>query len=255
MTHPEAPVGAQVVLRTIRILKSFTVERPEWHPSEMAEALGLAKTTTHRLLQALASQGLVVRRASGGYRLGPAAIALGAQALRTNDLRELVHPILVELATDTGETASLEVLDDGQILIVDEVSGTHLIAAMAEIGNRWPLHATSTGKAILAHLPTARRSELLTDPLERFTPRTVTRKKALEAELDKVRERGFAEVVEELEAGYAAVGAAFVGPLGEVTAAVSLGGPASRLDAKRRQELGERLRQTARRLSRHLGHA
>lgn len=246
-TRKAAPAGTQVVVRAVRMLKLFTPERPEWQGAELGEALGLTKTTTHRLLGALESEGLVARRPPGvGYRLGPAAVALGAQALRSSDLRSQVRPLLRELAEETGETASLEVLVDRDVLILDEASGHHLVAATAESGTRWPVHATSTGKALLAAMaPEERRALLGEDPLPRFTKATITDPGKLERELRQVAERGWASAVGELEEGYVAVGATLLSPWGEAVGALSIGGPAQRIDAGRLLGLGERVRTAA----------
>ncbi len=238
-----APAGTQVVVRAVRMLKLFTPERPEWLPAELGEALGLTKTTTHRLLGALESEGLVARLPSGpAYHLGLAAIALGAQALRSSELLSRVRPLLRELAVETGETVSLEVLVDRDVLILDEAAGPHLVAATMESGTRWPAHATSTGKALLAAMPSEERLKLLGEgPLRRFTDATITDPAALERDLRGVVERGWASAVEELEAGYVAVGVALFGPWGETIGALSVGGPAQRLDAEQLTVLGERL--------------
>lgn len=251
----EAPAGTQVVVRTIRLLKAFEAGNAEWQSGDLAEALDLPKSTTHRLLQTLVSEEFLIRRTdTRGYRLGPAAIALGAEALRSNDLRTLAHPELVELAKETGETATLEVLSGGEVLILDEVEGRYLVSAMADIGTRWPLHATSTGKAILAHLAKDVRSELLGRRLERFTRATVTDLKKFRRQLDTVKKRGYAVANEELEEGHVAVGSVLLGPLDEVLGAVSVGGPVERLPTSRHAELGEQVAQAAVALSRRLGH-
>ncbi len=239
----EAPAGTQVVVRAVRMLKLFTPERPEWQLAELGDALGLKKTTTHRLLGALESEDMVVRHpARPGYHLGAAAVALGAQALRSSELRSRVRPLLRELAAETGETVSLEILVDRDVLILDEAAGHHLIGATAESGTRWPAHATSTGKALLAAMTSEERRKLLGEgPMTRFTEATITDPAELERDLQEVAERGWASAVEELEAGYVAVGAALRSPWGEAVGALSIGGPAQRLDAKRLTVLGERL--------------
>jgi DNA-binding IclR family transcriptional regulator len=102
-----APQGAQAAVRTIRLLKSFTRVQSERTLLELCAAHGLTKTTAHRLLSALESEGLVERNPrTGSYRLGPAAIALGLEALQSHDLRALVHPLLERLpARDRGTAA------------------------------------------------------------------------------------------------------------------------------------------------------
>jgi DNA-binding IclR family transcriptional regulator len=151
MNDPHPPQGAQAALRAVRLLKRFTIERPEMSLAELSKASGLNKTTTHRLLRALQSEALIDRNpATGAYCLGAGLMALGVQALASSDLRRRVRPVLRALARDTGETATLEVPVEDSMLILDEVAGRHVIGAAGNIGTRWPMHATSTGKAYMA---------------------------------------------------------------------------------------------------------
>jgi len=232
------------VLRAVSILKAFSEERPELSLTELSRHLALTRTTTHRLLAALESEGLVERTApGGGFRLGPAAISLGHRALRTSDLRARVRPLLVRLAGETGETATLEVLLDTDMLILDGVAGRHLVGASAEVGTRWPLHATSTGKAVLAVLagtdPPRARS-LLEASLRRSS--ATNQLTARWREVEEAAKRGWAEACEELEPGFVAVGAALGSTPEGVEGALSIGGPLARLDRTRRRELGAMVR-------------
>ncbi len=246
----EAPRGTQAVIRAIRLLKAFSPARPELTLAELCAEIGLSKTTTHRLLSALLSEGLVVRRgARNSYQLGPEVIALGSQALLTSDLRKQARPTLEALAVETGETATLEVRAGDQMLVLDGVDGRHLISAHLDIGTRWPIHATSTGKCVLAHLPEALREVLLRSPLQRFTENTVTSPERLRSELGEIRSAGFSVAYEELEVGYVGVAAEVRGPLGEVEGAICIGGPASRLTRRQVQVLGPSLRSAADRIS------
>jgi DNA-binding IclR family transcriptional regulator len=140
------------------------------------------------------------------------------------------------------------------MLILDEVSGRHLVTANPEVGTRWPLHATSTGKAILGALSDDERRQLLRFPLPRFTPNTITTRRELAMELEQILTLGYATTVEELESGFVAVGAAFRGAMGEVRGAVSVQGPVSRIDAARLPHLGKELILTVRRISEALGY-
>jgi DNA-binding IclR family transcriptional regulator len=248
-----APEGTQSVIRAIRLLKALSRRQSEMGLPDLCAALELTRTTAHRLLAALESEGLVTRNpVSGGYRLGAGVMALGARALLGNDLRALVQPELETLAAETGESATLETLADGRMLILSEVSGRHLVTATAEVGTFWPLHATSTGKAVLAWLPGEERSELLEPPLARHTESTITSLQGLERELERVRRRGFSTAIEELEVGAVAVAAALREPSGLPLGAISVGGPASRLGRRRLASLGKRLAATAERLARRL---
>jgi DNA-binding IclR family transcriptional regulator len=247
-----APEGTQAVVRAIALLKTFSHDRPTLSLAELSQEHGFSRTTAHRLLAALESEELVARDpVAGTYRLGPGVIALGAQAMIDNDLRAVVQPELEALAAETGETATLEVLVGNEILILSEVKGRHLVALAAETGTTWPIHATSTGKAILAALPPERRRALVRAPLSRLTPSTITSVRALLRQVETVRERGYATVSGELEPGAAAVGAAVLDSDGAV-GAISLGGPVGRLTEPRMAELGAQLRSRAAFLSRRL---
>ena len=236
----KSPQGAQSALRAIRLLKLFTAEQPQLRLAELSELAGLNKTTTHRLLQALHSESMLDRDpSSGAYRLGPAVMALGVQALTSDNLRLKARPLLKGLAAETGETATLEIPVEDTMLILDEISGGHRIAAGGNVGTRWAMHATSTGKAIIAFSENgmARLGQRLT-PL---TARTITDPQALEGQLGEIRRRGFAESVDELEDGFTGVGTVVRGSSGEILAAMSICGPTQRLTERRRASLGATL--------------
>ena len=235
-----SPQGAQSALRAIRLLKLFTPDRPDLQLAELSELAGLNKTTAYRLLQALVSEGMLERTTeSGRYRLGPAVVALGMQALARDGLRARARPLLESLAAETGETATLEVHVEDTKLILDEVSGGHRVAAGGNVGTRWAMHATSTGKAIIAfgRDGMARLGERLT-PL---TASTITDRERLSSQLDEIRRRGFAETVDELEDGFTGVGTVVRGRAGEVVGALSICGPTQRLTESRRASLGATL--------------
>jgi IclR family acetate operon transcriptional repressor len=248
-----APPGTQAVRRAITLLKAFTPERPEREAVELALETGLSRSTVHRLLAALESEGFVVRDPTHGrFRLGPTAVTLGARAFRSSPLREAAHPLLTEIAELTGETTTLEVLSDAKMLILDEALSGRLVGASPSLGTAWALHATSTGKALLAALPRDRRQELLVLPLKRFTSRTLTSIEGLEDELERVRKCGYAEARDELEDGYSAVGTVIRVPMIEPHATLSIGGPTARIEP-RLAELGELLKSRAGELSESLG--
>lgn len=241
------PKGAQAALRAVRLLKLFTAEAPELALGEMSLQSGLNKTTTHRLLQALLSEELVERNpGTGAYRLGPGMMALGVQALSSNDLRVRARPLLKRLADQTGETATLEVPIDDTMLILDEVSGRRFLGAAGNVGTRWPIHATSTGKVFLAFEQNG--ALRLRPTLTSLTPRTITNRENLEKQLGDIRRRGFAETVDELEEGFSGVGAVVRGGMGEVLGALSICGPSQRMSEGRRAQLGATLVAAASRL-------
>ena len=248
MNDLRPPQGAQAALRAVRLLKLFSIERPEMSLAELSKAAGLNKTTTHRLLSALQSEGLIERNSlTAGYYLGAGLMALGVQALASNDLRRRVRPLLRSLANDTGETATLEVPIEDTMLILDEVTGRHVVRAAGNVGTRWPLHATSTGKAVLAFDEYG--LERLSEPLEAITSKTLVSKDSFQPQLIDIRRRGYAVTIDELEDGFTAVATIIRDALGDVQGALSICGPTQRLTSIRRAEFGAALCKAAASLS------
>ena len=133
------------------------------------------------------------------------------------------------------------------MLIMDEVAGPHVLAATGNVGTRWPMHATSTGKIVLAY--DQDRLDGLSDDLPAFGPKTLVRKTSLGTQLQEVRRRGYAETVDELEEGFTAVATPLIGALGDVQGALSIGGPTQRIDPARRAQFGTALRRAVGRIS------
>ena len=243
-------VGTRAVVRAITVLKALGRSTNAYGITELGVATGLSKATVFRLLGALENEGLVARDVpSGAYRLGPEMISLGASALSTTDLRSLAHTELVRVANESGETATLEVLSNSEVVVLDEVQSRFLFSASPEIGRSWPGHATSTGKLLLA----LKRPAPPLPRLTRLAPRTITTRAEMERELARIRENGYAVAVDELEAGLVAMAAPIRNHLGYVVGALSINGPSSRLGPKRRRSLLPKLCQAATRVSRQLG--
>ena len=247
--------GTQSIRRAVALLEAFGDGRPAWSVSDLAEAVGLNRTTVYRLLTALESVEYVARDpATDIYRLGSGLIALGARAQRANPARELARPELEALAATTGETATLELLSDGEMVIIDEIPGAHVTSGSQHIGSRWPAYATSTGKAILAHLPPDELGRVLSRPFLPLTTHTITDLAPLVACLADVRRAGYAVAAEELELGFMAVGAPLLDAAGRPIAAISLGGTRTRLTDERVPAVGRLVRAAAARISHQLGY-
>jgi DNA-binding IclR family transcriptional regulator len=251
----DAYPGAQSVSRAVALLKSFSDSQPEWTLGELAQRVGLAKATAHRLLAALESERLIVRNvATGGYRPGPELVALGGVAVRANDLRTVSRPVLETLAADSGETTTLEVLSGSSVVILDEVSSRHMLGMSQEVGARLPVHATSTGKLLLAHLDEEEAENILDGPLQRLTERTVSSRRLLREQLRVICEQGFAVTDGELEAGFVAVAAPVIDYSGRVVAAVSVGGPEGRLQGDKLGQVVQQTRTAAADISHRFGY-
>ncbi|MFF9185353.1 IclR family transcriptional regulator [Streptomyces misionensis] len=246
--------AVQSVDRAVSVLE-ILARHGEAGVTEIAEELDVHKSTAFRLLGVLENRGLVAQaKDRGKYYLGAGVLRLaGAAAVRLDISQEGV-PVCREVADELGETVNIAVLDDDAAVNIMQARGTAAVTAQNWLGRRTPLHATSSGKVLLAHLPPTLREGLLARPLHRFTERTVTGAPTLRAELRAVVEQGYGVTLEELELGLAAVAAPVRSHDGEVIAAISVSGPVYRLGPDRLTEVAERTVAAGAELSRRMGY-
>lgn len=253
-TRQEPMAGTQSVLRALAMLEAFTDDQPAWNVSDLAEAIGLNRTTTYRLLTALESMELIARDPETDlYRLGSGLIALGSRALRANSVRDVSRSELEQLAEITGETATLEIPSGAEMVIIEEIPGEFVTSGSQHIGSRWPIYATSTGKAILSFATEKELMDLLPSRLAKLTAHTLTSRHALQDDLVEIQRRGYAIANEELELGFVAIGSAVRNAAGDPVAAISVGATAVRMPPQRVVEIGQLVRDAAGRISHQLG--
>jgi DNA-binding IclR family transcriptional regulator len=245
--------GTQSVQRVLSILKAFSDERPRLSLTEISAAAGLNKATAHRMLSALEREGFVYRSAeTGEFQLGSEMIVLGARALKAVDVRTAARPELVALASETGADATLEILVNAEVLILDEERGRGLLMLGTETGTRWPAHATATGKVLLANTEMALPEK--DEGLPAITEHTIVSWDTWKATLSEVREKGYATNIEELEYGYVSVAAPVRDRDGRTRAAISVGGSVERVTLDRIPALANVVQETASRISERLGY-
>jgi DNA-binding IclR family transcriptional regulator len=226
-------VGTEAAVRVADVLLLFTDGPSTIGVSRIARELGLSKAVVHRILQSLASRGMVALDPfSREYRLGAAAAALGARALRESDLRSAAVDVVRRLRDDIGETATLTAPVPGGRVYLDQFEGVHEIKMTVELGRRFPLHAGSSGKCMLAFLPECQQAELLAGDLARLTEHTIVDPDALGAELAAIRARGYAVSGGERQADAGSVAAPIFGMAGTVIGALSVCGPRYRVTAE-----------------------
>lgn len=229
----------QSVQRAASLLKAFELGPPELGVSELGRRVGLHKSTASRLLATLEREGFVERVAGAEkYRLGAIVTRLAGQVTHAGDLRGAARPVLINLAETARESTHLAVLEHDEAVNVEEFGGPHLVRDTNWVGRRTPLNCVANGKALLAFRSAEEIARVLAGPLPRFTDRTITDPAALRDELRRVRERGFAQALGEIEDGLNAVAAPVRRRTGDVIAAVSISGPAYRVTPDRIAELG-----------------
>jgi DNA-binding IclR family transcriptional regulator len=230
------PALHQSVERALTVLGAFDDGRTELGVGELARRLGLHKSTVSRLAATL-ERARFLRRHDDRYRLGSELVRLGTVALSSYDVVATSRPAMERLSRLCGETVNLAVADGRWVLHVAEIPSTFILSSSGGwSGRRTAPHAAANGKVLLAYDALRLDDEAA---LQRFTPRTVTNRRRLAAELAGVRRRGYALAVGELEEGLAAVAAPVFDPDGRCAAALSVSGPESRLGPESLRRLGE----------------
>lgn len=233
---PPAPTTSVGVLdRTVAIIDA--VEGGARSFTAIAEATGLTKPTTHRLINALQAHGLLMHVGGLGYALGPRLLALATTAMRELPLRQLARPSLERLARTTGESAQLYVRTGDRRICVDAVESANELRTIVRVGASLPLGKGSAGKVFLAwgQIPA---TEDVAD---------------IETALLTTRRRGWADSYGEREAGVASVSAPIFGPYDQLLAAISVSGPQARLAGAQAKRYGPALVEAAREIEALLG--
>jgi IclR family pca regulon transcriptional regulator len=250
---------SQSLERGLAILECFTPERPVWGIAELADELGMSRSTTHRYALTLTELGHLVRAPRRRYRLGLGVTRLGLSTLSATSLRTHAQPHLEELGRRVPHTLALAVLEGPEVLYVDCVRGSrrglHPVDLGLGEGARLPAHCTAIGKLLLANLPAPEQRDLIAElKLARRGPRTIVSRAALRRELAQLHEAGLATGEEELAPELLELAAPVRSHAGELLAAVSMIAHRSTISLDHLVEhLGPHLISTADRISAQVG--
>jgi DNA-binding IclR family transcriptional regulator len=256
MDKKSSQYRVQVLERSLGILELLSSNGPELSLIELSEQLRLHKSTTHRLLGVLEQHRFVEKSSSSGkYRLGLKLFELGSKAIADLNWRERARRHLQRLAFDTGETAHLCILDDGEVLYLEKVEAPRTVRVPSIVGRRYPAHCGGAGKALLAFQPEEEIDELIKRRgLKSYTRNTFTTPAQLKEGLRLVRERGYAVDNEEFEEGLECIGAPIKDYSGKVIAAISIAGPTFRMTEEKIAVLARSVIEAAQELSADLGY-
>lgn len=234
--------------RSLAVLDVLAAE-PSLGTNEIARRLGTSPSTTSRQLATLVEAGLVEHMpASGRYRLGIRIVALATSVLARLDVRTVAHPHLETLAAELAETATLSVPADPDAITVDVVRSPRYIADGSRLGRPSVAHASAAGKVMLAF-----DGMRVPRELRAYTPRTITDPVELEAEVARVRRRGWADAFEEREVGLNAIAAPVWSSDGALAGIVALQGPIPRFGKAAARAALPTLREHADAISSELG--
>ena len=223
--------GIRVIGRAADVLNALGKHADGLSLGEIAKQVGLPRSTVQRIVQSLDEANLVIAASpTSGVRLGPALVALAA-SVKQLTIAEMARPLVVQLSKDTGESVDVATLGNDKAVIVDVIHGSYPLLAVSGLGSSRPLHASASGKALLAALSPERfaamRSHLR---LPAVTRNTITDWARLEREIELVRQTGLAYDHEEYIMGICAVAVAIRGPKDEIVS-IALPAPTDRFQA------------------------
>lgn len=239
----------------LAVLDMFDRDRAVIGIGEMAQHLGVHRSTASRLAATLASAGyLDPVGPQGRYRLGGRLAALGELADAGADVRHNGLPLLSDLVERLGETGHMAVLEGSEAVTVELVDGWHTVRMHSWVGKRSPAHCSSMGKALLAGLADEEIDKLYPEPeLEVRTAHTIADREVLKHHAARIRAAGYAVDSEELEVGLCCVAAPIFGRGGQVEASISVSGPVARINEATIAEIAADVCATARQISDRLG--
>jgi IclR family transcriptional regulator, KDG regulon repressor len=242
------------VERALDILLCFSSEKPSLSLTQIAEQVGMHKSTIHRLLATLEAKRFVMRdKVTGLYQLGFRFIELASIMLHDIDINRWAQPYLHHLADLCGETVDLALLDGDHVVYLQVVESPQRVKIAAAVGEQLPVYCTATGKAFLAYLPEYQVKAILATGMAKHTEYTLTTPDALYQDLHEIRRRGFAISEQEYEKDINAVAAPILDMNGCPLAVIAIVGPSFRLSHDLMMRLGQSILETANAITSEVG--
>jgi DNA-binding IclR family transcriptional regulator len=245
---------ATAVERALNILENVAQRRDGLTNSEISRKLAIPKSSASYILRTLEKRGYLRREdETGRYKLGLKILSLGGDAQSNLDIADVALPFMRSLGERVHLTVHLAVLDQGEAVYIEKVEAPGFFKVNTWVGRRMYLHSTSVGKALLAGLPKQETEAIVRQQgMKKRTPKTITTVSRLLADLEVVREQGYAVDDEENSTGARCLGAPIVDAAGNVTAALGVSGTLTQVDEENLPKIAEVLKETARRISRQL---
>ena len=250
-----SPLLVASLEKALTVLDLLSAVDGDIEVGKLAEKAKLPKSTLVRLLNTLKAHNFVQQNPqTRRYRLGWALIHLGKAAEHQFELSLVVHPFLEQLMQETGETASLAVLELDHAVYVDQVVSRNIIKGVPHVGSRLELHCTAVGKVLSSAFSDEQLGQLIRDNgLPRLTENTIVNATQFRKEISLKRDRGYAFDNEEAESGGRCIAAPILDGNGKVIGAISITGPTNRIQLERVEDFAENVRRIAHQASRALG--
>jgi DNA-binding IclR family transcriptional regulator len=251
MTAPDS-TAVKSALRVLDILELLAGQPLPIAHAQIAQALGIPKSSLTGLLRTLHERGYL-ESIAGGYRLGAAVAALGAEGRRRSGAAETARPIIAQLCAEVGESVGFSVPEGDSLRMVAAANADQPLVYTMRVGNLLPSYATSPGKAVLAHLPEPELAAYLARcTFEEFTNKTVRTAQTLRRQLTAVRRTWVAISVEERHPGIAGLAMAVLDGEGRPLGAINVALPTARFDAAAHKRIVAGLRRATDELARRL---
>lgn len=244
----------RAVERALDILLCFSSERSKLSLTQIAEIVGMNKSTVHRLLLTLEGKSFLHRESSTGlYELGYRFLDMASIVIKNVDIQGFAQPYLERLAEECGETVDLAILDGSQIIYLQVIESNQRVKLAAAVGQRLPVHCTASGKAFLAYLPQDEIHRILAGGLTRYTENTLTSIEEIKKDIEQTRSRGFSISEQEFENYIHAIAAPILNANQVPVAVIAVVGPSFRLPLERMLELGQMLLKTTEKIAHEAG--
>jgi IclR family KDG regulon transcriptional repressor len=240
--------------RALSILELLSNKQEPIGVGDIAIELGLAKSTTHRILETLKVKNFVEQvSTTEKYQIGLKAIEVGMSSLWNWNLVDIAAPYIKQLASDLGETCFLAVYDNGEIVYVYKAEGKQAVSTNAQLGTRKPIHCTGLGKAIVSNFQIEEVDRILTEKgMPKFTEKTIINRQQYLEELSEIRQNGFSMDDEEVEEGLTCYAVPIFNYTGNSIAGISVAGPTDRIKSKK-EEVVDLLKRVNSIVSKRLG--
>ena len=245
---------ATAVERALNILENIAQRRDGLTNSEVSRKLAIPKSSASYILRTLERRGYLRREGeTGRYKLGLKILSLGGDAQSNLDVADVALPFMRSLVERLHLTSHLAVLDQGEAVYIEKVEAPGFFKVNTWVGRRMYLHSTSVGKVLLAWLPRQEMEAIVRQQgMKKRTPKTITAVSRLLADLELVREQGYAVDDEENSTGARCLGAPIHDAMGSVTAALGVSGTLTQVDEENLSRIADALKETARRIARQL---
>lgn len=221
--------------------------------TEIGKSMGIHKSTVHSLLQTLSFHGFVQQNEFGKYTLGARLIELGNTCAQRLDVKTIAHPLMLDLATESGEIVLLAILAQQDLIIVDKVEPPRSFLIIPKIDFHVAVHSTAIGKVLLAYSSDDITNEFFTQKLRQFTSHTITEQEILRNDFEAVRNQGYACCCNETIEGITCIAVPIFNNKRKIEAALSVSCTSSSITAARKDELTKKLFSTASLISQQLG--